>query len=181
MKMKLDIATLDEEERRLATSLLKRLNEKSAKTMRPEDSTPTSPNAPSKPKNEVPSTQISKDDFLGLVGKYLSGRNANNPVAPGLGLEQGEEGDGFVAGSEWTIANKQPPKPEGQIYNKGEVLTDDDRIAFYAHPPGKVVKDVPITVGQIKDLKLAPPALMSPIAGRGSQGSQTDKSDKRNK
>ena len=179
MKMKLDIATLHEEERRLATSLLKRLNEKSAKTMRPEDSTPTSPNAP--PKNEVPSTQMSADDFLNLVEEYLSGRNANNPVAPGLGLKQGKKGGGFVVGSEWTISDKQPPKPKDQIDNKGTVLTKDERIAFYAHPPGKTVEDVPITVKQIKNLGLAPPALMSPIAGRGSQGSQTDKSDKRNK
>ena len=181
MKMKFDIATLHEEERRLATSLLKRLNEKSAKITWTGDKIAVSPNAPSKPKNEVPSTQMSEDDFLNFVEEYLSGRNANNPVAPGLGLKQGEEGDGFVAGSEWTIANKQPPKPKDQIDNKGKALTNDDRIAFYAHPPGETVKDVPITVKQIEDLGLAPPALMSPIAGRGSQGSQTDKSDKRNK
>ena len=186
MKMKLDIATLDEEERRLATSLLKRLNEKSAKIMRPEDRTPTSPNAPSKPKNEVPSTQMSAGDFLGLVDKYLSGLDSGNPetenmIDSGLGLEQGVQGGGFVVGSEWTISDTQPPKPKDQIDNKGKALTKDERIAFYAHPPGKTVKDVPITVKQIEDLRLAPPALMSPIAGRGSQGSQTDKSDKRNK
>ena len=185
MKMKLDIATLHEEERRLATSLLKRLNEKSAKTMRPEDSTPTSPNAP-KPKNEVPSTQMSAGVFLGLVEKYLSGLDSGNPetenmIDSGLGLKQGVQGGGFVVGSEWTISDKQPPKPKDQIDNKGKELTDDERIAFYAHPPGEAVEDVPITVEQIKKLGLTPPALMSPIAGRGSQGSQTDKSDKRNK
>jgi len=182
MKMKLDIATLHEEERRLATSLLKRLNEKSAKTMRPEDSTPRSPYAP-KPKNEVPSTQMSAGDFLDLVEKYLSGLDSGNPetknmIAPGLGLKQGKKGAGFVAGSEWTISDKKPPAPKDQIGAGGKAPTKDDTIAFYAHPPGEAFKDVPITVKQIRDLGLTPPALESPIAGRGSQ---TDKSDKRNK
>jgi hypothetical protein len=183
MKMKLDIATLHEEERRLATSLLKRLNEKSAKTMRPEDSTPKSPNAPktSKPSNEVPSKQMTAGDFLDLVEKYLSGLSKNNPTASGLGLKQGNSGDGFVDGSEWTISDTQPPKPKDQIDNKGKSLTGDERIAFYAHPPGETVEDVPITVSMIKRLGLAPPALGSPTEGRDSQSSQTDKSDKSDK
>jgi hypothetical protein len=184
MKMKLDIATLHEEERRLATSLLKRVNEKSAKTMRPEDSIPTSPNAKpkdAKPKGEVPSKQMTAGDFLDLVEKYLSGLSANNPVAAGLGLKQGKKGGGFVAGSEWTIADKEPPAPKDQIGAGGNALTKDERIAFYAHPPGEKVEDVPITVLMIKNFELAPPALGSPTEGRGSQSSQTDKSDKRNK
>jgi len=189
MKMKLDIATLHEEERRLATSLLKRLNEKSAKTMRPEDSTPRSPNAP-KP-NEVPSTQMSAGGFLKDVEDHLSRLKSGKPetknmTAAGLGLKQGNKGAGFVAGSEWTISDTEPPAPEDQIGAGGKAPTEDDTIAFYAHPPGEVppgetVKDVPITVSMIKRLGLAPPALGSPTEGRGSQSSQTDKSDKSDK
>lgn len=166
LKMKSDVSTLQEEERRLAATLLRKLHERSGKEMRPEDK--IAPDRlqkfPGAPKKEIPSTQMTSKDFLDMVEKFLAGLDSGNPstesiISPGLGLTQKKSGEGFMENSKWTIS-KDPPKPSEQS------VKGDERIAFYAHPPTEEAKDVPITVRKIKELDLVPPALQSSTAER---------------
>ena len=167
-------ASLLQEESDLARKLLEALKARVGMSHAEDTRVARSPfkrdDTPSKPIPPVPAREVKGSDLLSLIEDTLAKAEANQqgPIVAGLGLVQEKDSPANVfgnlpkmpAGAEWTIS-KEAPKPSDQRDQSGKQLKGDSRIAFYAHPPGEKAMDVPISVGQIKQYKLEPPAAKS--------------------
>jgi hypothetical protein len=171
-----EAAELRKVELELARRLLEKLKAKSAKAKAEyapsdipvatspykkkdkQDAEPKRDNTPG-PKPAVPNRQITSTNLLGLIDDTLKNaeKGMTGPIDPGLGLKQQKSSPKFPARSEWTIT-KIPTKEE-QVNDDGRALQGDNRIAFYASAPGEERKDLPITIKNVKEFGLVPPAI----------------------
>jgi hypothetical protein len=161
-----EAAELQRVELELARRLLEKLKAKASKS-KPEDTdVATSPNVQRAkrdntpgPKPTVPNRAITSTNLLELINDTLKNaeKGMTGPIDPGLGLKQQKSSPKFPAGSEWTVT--KIPGKEDQVNSDGHTLQGDNRIAFYASAPGPERKDLPITIKNVKEFGLVPPAI----------------------